>query len=99
MPETPARNTGAHFAYAELKRRILSLELKPGERLYEPAMASALQVSRTPLREAIRRLISESLLEQQPTGECWCRRWMRPPFPNFMKSARPWSPSWPAMPA
>src|SRR4051812_47186824 len=68
MPDSPARNTGAHFVYAELKRRILNLELKPGERIYEPAMASALQVSRTPLREAIRRLISESLLEQQPTG-------------------------------
>ncbi|MGN7202306.1 GntR family transcriptional regulator [Arthrobacter sp. SAFR-044] len=68
MPDSPARNTGAHFVYGELKRRILSLELKPGERIYEPAMASALQVSRTPLREAIRRLISEDLLEQQPTG-------------------------------
>ncbi|HEU4668465.1 MAG TPA: GntR family transcriptional regulator [Arthrobacter sp.] len=68
MPESPARNTGAHFVYVELKRKILTLELKPGERLYEPAMASALQVSRTPLREAIRRLISEDLLEQQPTG-------------------------------
>lgn len=67
MPESHARNTGAHFVYGELKRRILSLELKPGERVYEPAMAAALQVSRTPLREAIRRLISESLLEQQPT--------------------------------
>lgn len=68
MPESPARNTGAHVVYAELKRRILSLELKPGQRIYEPAMASALQVSRTPLREAVRRLISENLLEQQPTG-------------------------------
>jgi DNA-binding GntR family transcriptional regulator len=68
MTEPHARNTGAHFVYAELKRQILSLELKPGERIYEPAMAAALQVSRTPLREAIRRLISESLLEQQPTG-------------------------------
>lgn len=68
MPESPTRNTGAHLVYAELKRRILSLELKPGERIYEPAMASALRVSRTPLREAIRRLISEGLLEQQPTG-------------------------------
>ena len=68
MPESPARNTGAHVVYAELKRQILNLELKPGERIYEPAMASALQVSRTPLREAIRRLISEGLLEQQPTG-------------------------------
>jgi DNA-binding GntR family transcriptional regulator len=68
MAEPHARNTGAHFVYGELKRRILSLELQPGERIYEPAMATALQVSRTPLREAIRRLISESLLEQQPTG-------------------------------
>ena len=68
MPDAPARNTGAHFVYAELKRQILNLELKPGERIYEPAMAAALQVSRTPLREAIRRLISEGLLEQQPTG-------------------------------
>jgi DNA-binding GntR family transcriptional regulator len=54
--------------YRELKRQILNLELKPGERIYEPAMAAALQVSRTPLREAIRRLISEDLLEQQTTG-------------------------------
>lgn len=68
MSEAQARNTGAHYVYGELKRRILDLELKPGERLYEPAMAAALRVSRTPLREAIRRLISESLLEQQPTG-------------------------------
>ncbi|MCT9623913.1 GntR family transcriptional regulator [Pseudarthrobacter equi] len=68
MPAIPARNTGADVVYAELRRRILSLDLKPGERIYEPAMATALQVSRTPLREAIRRLISENLLEQQPTG-------------------------------
>jgi DNA-binding GntR family transcriptional regulator len=68
MSGATTRNTGADFVYGELKRQILSLELKPGERVYEPAMASALQVSRTPLREAIRRLISESLLEQQPTG-------------------------------
>jgi DNA-binding GntR family transcriptional regulator len=68
MSDSPSRNTGAHVVYTELKRQILGLELKPGARIYEPAMAAALQVSRTPLREAIRRLISENLLEQQPTG-------------------------------
>lgn len=68
MAESRLRNTGAHLVYTELKRQILDLELKPGTRIFEPAMAAALQVSRTPLREAIRRLISESLLEQQPTG-------------------------------
>ncbi|MEQ4567405.1 GntR family transcriptional regulator [Paenarthrobacter sp. CAP02] len=68
MSDPQPRNTGAHFVYLELKRQILDLELKPGSRVYEPAMATALGVSRTPLREAIRRLISESLLEQQATG-------------------------------
>ena len=62
------RVTGAYFVYAELKRRVLSLELEPGQRLYEPALTKELEVSRTPLREAVRRLISENLLEQQPTG-------------------------------
>lgn len=65
---TRTRASGAHFVYLELKRRILELELKPGERLYEPALAASLQVSRTPLREAVRKLIAENLLEQQPTG-------------------------------
>lgn len=77
MADSLFRNTGAHVVYAELKRQILSLELEPGARIYEPAMAEALQVSRTPLREAIRRLISENLLEQQPTGACGCPPLMR----------------------
>ena len=62
------RASGAHVVYLELKRRILDLELVPGGRLYEPALAADLGVSRTPLREAVRRLIAENLLEQQPTG-------------------------------
>ncbi len=62
------RASGAHFVYLELKRRILELELGPGTRLYEPALAAELEVSRTPLREAVRKLLAESLLEQLPTG-------------------------------
>jgi DNA-binding GntR family transcriptional regulator len=68
MAAQATRYSGAQAVYAELKRRIMSLELAPGERLYEPALADALEVSRTPLREAIRRLTAENLLEQQPTG-------------------------------
>jgi DNA-binding GntR family transcriptional regulator len=68
MASKPARYSGAHAVYTELKRRILNLDLTPGERLYEPALAESLEVSRTPLREAIRRLTTENLLEQQPTG-------------------------------
>ena len=68
MLDSRPRNTGAHFVFEELKRQILCLELRPGERVYEPAVAASLQVSRTPVREAVRGLISEGLLQQQPTG-------------------------------
>jgi DNA-binding GntR family transcriptional regulator len=62
------RASGAHLVYVELKRRILELELEPGARLHEQALAADLQVSRTPLREAVRQLLAESLLEQLTTG-------------------------------
>ena len=42
-----------------LRRAILRGELKPGERLMEIQLANKLGVSRTPIREAIRKLEKE----------------------------------------
>ena len=42
--------------FMTLRKQILRGELKPGERLMEIALAKKLGVSRTPIREAIRRL-------------------------------------------
>ncbi|MBC9822523.1 GntR family transcriptional regulator [Terrabacter sp. MAHUQ-38] len=66
--ERMRRASGGQVVYAELRRRILSLELQPGQRLYEPELAATLQVSRTPLREALRLLLAEDLIDQLPTG-------------------------------
>ncbi len=49
-----------------LKNAIISGELKPGERLMEIAIANQLGVSRTPVREAIRRLEKEQFVEMIP---------------------------------
>ncbi|MDX6264125.1 MAG: hypothetical protein QOH84_5813 [Kribbellaceae bacterium] len=68
MTDRVRRASGGQVVYAELKRRILSLDLPPGRRLFEPELAQQLQVSRTPLREALRLLLAEDLLEQLPTG-------------------------------
>ena len=68
MTERVLRASGGQVVYSELKRQILALELAPGTRLYEPELARQLQVSRTPLREAIKLLLAEDLLEQLPTG-------------------------------
>src|SRR6478735_7888896 len=66
--ERMRRASGGQLVYTELRRRILDLELEPGQRLYEPELAAELHVSRTPLREALRLLLAEDLLDQLPTG-------------------------------
>jgi GntR family transcriptional regulator of vanillate catabolism len=56
---------------AELRRRILTGELPPGERIVELNFASELHVSRTPLRLALGELEKEGLLERLPKrGYC-----------------------------
>ncbi len=54
-------------AQRELKRRILSGELKGGQRLTEVPIAEEFSISRTPVREAMSRLAEEGLLERAPT--------------------------------
>jgi DNA-binding GntR family transcriptional regulator len=68
------RASGAQLVYSELRERILDLRLEPGTRLHEADLAAELRVSRTPLREALRMLLSEELIEQLPTGGMVVRR-------------------------
>ena len=49
--------------YDRLKEMIFNEELKPGERIIEVEFSEKFKVSRTPLREAIRMLELEGLLE------------------------------------
>jgi DNA-binding GntR family transcriptional regulator len=55
--------TKSDFAYQSLRDRILSGELAPGEVLNQAALAPSIGVSTTPLREALRRLKAEGLVE------------------------------------
>ena len=52
--------------FQTLRQSILHGELKPGERLMEIHLAERLGVSRTPIREAIRKLELEGLVEMIP---------------------------------
>lgn len=56
---------GGH-AYQRLREALRSGVLKPGDRIIEASIAEQLDVSRTPVRDAIRRLESEGLLEHEP---------------------------------
>ncbi len=55
-------------AYAALKAAILSGELQPRDRLYETVLARRFKMSRTPVREALQRLVNEGLAEAGSDG-------------------------------
>lgn len=54
------------IVFEYLRNAILNGELEPGERLMELQLAQQLGVSRTPVREAIRKLELEGLVEMIP---------------------------------
>lgn len=63
-----ARNTGS-MVFEHLQRRIVEGELQNGERLSEATIAARMGVSRTPVREALTRLVTMGLLQPaQPSG-------------------------------
>lgn len=79
--------TEAAEAYPRIQRRTLHEEvlerlrdmiiegrLEPGQRINEGAVGAQLGVSRTPLREAIKSLASEGLVEMQPAKGAVVRR-------------------------
>jgi DNA-binding GntR family transcriptional regulator len=56
----------SQVAYDSLRSMILSGEVRPGERLGERELARRIQVSRTPLREALGRLERDGLAVNKP---------------------------------
>ena len=56
----------ADKAYQEIRRLIVSLELAPGAVIDERELIERLEIGRTPVREALRRLAHERLVEVYP---------------------------------
>lgn len=54
--------------YEHLKARILHGDIKPGERMMQVPVAEKLNISRTPVRDAFRRLEQDGLVEKLPQG-------------------------------
>lgn len=67
MTEPKSASSINDTAYAALRERIVTGELLPGTPLSERALCEALAVSRTPLREAIKMLAREGLVEISAT--------------------------------
>lgn len=65
-PRTDGYRTMADIAYDELRRRILTGVLPAGTRIDQDAEAERLHSSRMPVREALRRLSAEGLVDIAP---------------------------------
>ncbi|WP_193171865.1 GntR family transcriptional regulator [Nisaea nitritireducens] len=60
-------------AYMRLKERAVNFQFRPGERINEIGISRELAVSRTPLREALNRLVTEQLIDFKPGLGFFCR--------------------------
>ena len=65
-PQGSVKKHGGRFIYEELRKQILTLQLRPGVQLDEVSLAAQFGVSRSPVRDALARLISEGLVTILP---------------------------------
>lgn len=65
------------IAYDKIRSHLLSGEVSPGEQLTEEKLAEITGVSRTPVRDAVRRLESEMLLVRNESKRIFVADWSR----------------------
>ena len=65
MTRTLLGNLASH-AYTEIKRQIFDFVLMPNDKIFEAELAQRIQVSRTPLRQALQRLEHEGFVQALP---------------------------------
>ena len=67
-PIAKVRRERGSSVYAMLRNMAIAYQFKPGERLSEIELAERLGVSRTPVREALTRLVTEGFLQTATRG-------------------------------
>jgi len=65
-PHVPAPGSQTDSAYSHLKQLILTSRLEPGEELREAALTESTGFGRSPVREALRRLVQEGFVDVRP---------------------------------
>ena len=65
-PGRASASSQGEVAYATLRRRVIQCELEPGERITEAQLAALTGIGKTPVREALTRLVQEGLVRSMP---------------------------------
>lgn len=64
----------SEYAYEQLRERLVRLRFRPGVALHEDELMRELDIGRTPLREAVKRLALEGLIETRPSSGTYVAR-------------------------
>jgi DNA-binding GntR family transcriptional regulator len=67
-------NQMGHRILHELRQRILSWRYPPGHHLGEPELSEEFAASRVPVREALRALVEQGLVDKVPNQGCFVRQ-------------------------
>ncbi len=63
---TPPKRRAADLAYDAIEALISTMQLEPGSPVVEAELVELTQLGRTPVREALLRMVSIGLIDQQP---------------------------------
>ena len=66
LPTTPPKRRAADVAYDAIETLLCTLQLEPGSPVVEAELAERTGLGRTPVREALLRMVSIGLIVQQP---------------------------------
>lgn len=84
--EGTGRRHGGRYIYEELRKQILTLQLKPGAPLDEVSLAAQFGLSRSPVRDALARLISEGLVTILPNRTTLVTPFEIEEFPKYISA-------------
>jgi DNA-binding GntR family transcriptional regulator len=84
--EPAAKRHGGRYIYEELRKQILTLKLKPGVPLDEVSLAAQFGLSRSPVRDALARLITEGLVTILPNRTTLVTPFEIEEFPNYISA-------------
>ncbi len=82
--ENGGKRHGGRYIYEELRKQILTLQLKPGTQLDEVSLAAQFGVSRSPVRDALARLITEGLVTILPNRTTLVTPFEIEEFPKYI---------------
>jgi DNA-binding GntR family transcriptional regulator len=88
MGRAPASRVLAEEIYSTLKEDILNAELRPGAVLDETQLMERFDVSRTPVREVIRKLAADGLVGMEPHRSAYVNTFTVQDIADFFEAFR-----------